>query len=274
MFAVAPGRTGRRPGRPERRRQVDPSQPRRRSAAPDDGVHRGVRSAPRAGQGAAREGRVRGAGHPAVPDAQRGGPPPPRRTAQSPLGRGRRRHTSGPAPAGTEAEGGEALRRPTGAARAHARAGATTRTAPARRARCQPGPAGPTGVPRRAHAGGRGARGHRRPLLARRLRPGTGVRLPRRAGRLPGSCGRRRRHAARHASPIDRRASEPRQGAQREPGGDRKPHRPAVDAHRPHRGAGAGPRWAVSQLGLEDLVLAYMSGASRAHPTPALEVLR
>ncbi len=34
------------------------------------------------------------------------------------------------------------------------------------------------------------------------------------------------------------------------------------------------PGWAVSQLGLEDLVLAYMTGAADTYPTRALEVLR
>ena len=60
---------------------------------------------------------------------------------------------------------------------------------------------------------------------------------------------------------------------QRPARGDREPHRPAVDVPDPDRRPILDPAWTVTQLTLEDLVLAYM-GRDVQPERPVLEVQR
>src|ERR1039458_6515620 len=113
------------------------------------------------------------------------------------------------------------------------------------RAGGQPGPAGPAGVP----AGPDGVRRRAGPVggavLAPGRGPGTGLRLPDRAGRLAGTGRRASRGAAGHPSPAHRPAPGPGQLAGRPAGHLGQPHRPADHA------AGGAPvaRGSTRQIG-------------------------
>ena len=169
-----------------------------------------------------------------------------------------------------------ALRRPARPARAHARHRQATRAAAARRAGGQPRPAGPAGVPAGPDGGGRRPGAQRRALLPPGLRRRARLRLPGRAGRLPGAGRRRHRAPAGHPPPADRSAPRPRHAARRParrlapatPTGsrptssaptDRSSTRPGRSARSPWR-TSCWPTWAARHR--------------RAPPDPTLEALR
>ena len=115
-----PGRSCHRPGRSQRRRQDHAAQPGRRAARADRRHDRGVRRPAGRRRGAARQGRLRRAGHPDVRRSQRRRPPAARRPAQPALGRrrGPRRGSRGSAstrrsgPAGCPAASAPSSRSP------------------------------------------------------------------------------------------------------------------------------------------------------------------
>ena len=144
--------------------------------------------------------------------------------------------------AGPAAEGGPALRRPACSARAHPGHRETAGAAHPRRAGGQPGPDGPPGVPERTDELHRRAQRQRDPLLAPGVRSGTRLRLPDRAGRLPGTGRRRRRRPGGRPLPAHRRPAGPRRPARRCGGHRGKPHRAAVHAHRPRGRSARGRR--------------------------------
>ena len=254
----------RRPGRPQRRRQDHPAEPRRRPAARRPPARSRCSAAPAGGPGAAGQGRLRRAGHPDLRRAQRRRPPAARRPPQPALGRRAGRRPDRAARPGSRAAGRQALRRPARPARPHPGHRQAARAADPRRAGGQPRPARPTRVPAGPDGGGRRARAQRRAVLAPGLRPRAGLRLPHRAGRLTGPG--RRRHR-RRCWPPTTGSPAPR----RDP--DDPPGRPARDLGQPHRPADHAcwsapsapildPAWTVAALSLEDLVLAYMSGST------------
>ena len=150
---------------------------------------------PAADSSAAGQGRLRRAGHPDVRRAHGRRPSAPGCTPQPAVGRRGRATPDRPPRPRSASEGRPALRRPACPARADARTGEAARAADPRRAGREPGPAGPTRVPAGADGGGRRGRDQRAALLARRVRPRTGLRPRRRPGRLAGP-GRRRRRAS------------------------------------------------------------------------------
>ena len=255
-----PGRPGHRAGRAERRRQEHPAQPGRRAAAPDDGHHRGLRRPAGSRRRPAGQGRLRRPGHPDVRRAQR------------------RATTCGSAPTSTR--------------------GGTTRWRRSRveRLGLDPGQrAGRLSGGQRAQlalALGLAKRPELlildepvasldpfarreflqllmeavaeqelsvRALLARRVRPRTGLRPRRGARRLPGAARGRGRDAARHPPPAHRAPPRPGHaaGATSRSSSARHTDRQSTLVVRTERPI-LDPAWTVTELGLEDLVLSYM----------------
>ena len=115
----------------------------------------------------------------------------------------------------------------------------------------------------------------RRAVLAPGRRPGTGLRLPDRAHRRPGAGRRGGRRAARRPPPAHRAAPRPGHRPGRPAGHLGQPHRPADHLLIRTGSPVHDPAWTVSPVGLEDLVLAYMSrAAAAAGQRHALEVTR
>jgi ABC-2 type transport system ATP-binding protein len=142
------------------------------------------------------------------------------------------------------------------------------RAADPRRTGGQPGSAGPAGVPAGPAGGQRRAGPVGGAVLSPDRRSGTGPRLPRRAGRLAGAGRRTGRGAAGHPSP----AGHPSRAVRAAP---RPPTPPAgqqvisashTDQRTTPLGRSSGPvldpAWTVSEVGLEDLVLASKRQAS------------
>ena len=125
----------------------------------------------------------------------------------NPAGTRARRAAHRPGRPGPDAEGGPALRRPARPAGPDRRRGETARAAASSTSRWPPRPAGPAQVPAGPDGVRRRAGRERRAVLASGRRPGTGLRPPDRAGRLPGADGRRRRRPARRPPPAGRAAA-------------------------------------------------------------------
>lgn len=147
-------------------------------------------------------------------------------------------------------EGAQALRRPARPARTRHRRREATRATAARRAGGGTRPARPAPLPAGADGADRRAGHEHRDVLAPCRRPGTGLRLPDRTGRLSGAGGRRRGRPVCHPPPPGRAPTRQRRPGRRAGLGRAEPHRRAVNPggtqHRTHRrpvlaGRPAGP---------------------------------
>ena len=191
------------PGRPQRRREDHPAAPGRRAAGADRRDDRGARRhaggrAARSWPGSGSSPRTRRS-TPALSIADHlrlGAHLNPGWDAELARGRIGRLGLDPGQKAGTP------VRRPARPARPDPGHRQAARAADPGRAGGQPRPAGAAGVPAGPDGGRRRARRERRAVLAPGRRPGTGLRLPGRAGRLPGAGRRAGRRAAGRAPPA------------------------------------------------------------------------
>src|SRR4029077_4207566 len=228
-------RPRRRARRPERRGQDHLAAAGHRTAHAHQRHDQRPRRASRRQPGAAGPGRLRRPGHAGLrPHAGRGSPPAGC-LAQPRLGRRAGAAADRAGRPGPQAAGRIAVRRAARPARPHPGARQAARAPPPRRAGRQPGPARPPGVPAQPDGGGRRARHQRGAVLPSGYRPGTGLRLPCRARRLPGPHRRGGQRAARLPPPAVRPPPRPRHP----PGGPgrhrTKPYRQAEHPAGPHR---------------------------------------
>ena len=142
---------------------------------------------PASGRGSAGQGRIRRPGHTHVRRTEHRRPSASRRAPQPGLGR---RPGAGADPAARPRPGPagrEAVRRPAGAACTHPGRRQAARAAHPRRTGREPRPARPAGVPAGPHAGRCRTGAQRRAVLPPGLRRRSRLRLPDRAGRVPGA---------------------------------------------------------------------------------------